>query len=134
MMQPLYLIACSAAKLDHAAPAAQLYTGQAFKLAMAAAARAGADVLILSAMHGAVDPADQLAPYDRALSKMTKRERTGWTMWVANQLLRNYGRPIVVLAGKHYAQALAGFPNVSYPLRGQGIGQQLATLKGLSNA
>jgi len=133
-VKPLYLIACSAAKLDHAAPATQLYTGQAFKLAMAAAARAGADVLILSAMHGAVDPAEILAPYDRALSKMSKRERTGWTMWVANQLLRNYGRPITVLAGKHYAQALAGFPSVSLPLRGQGIGQQLATLKGLSNA
>lgn len=133
-LTPLYLIACSAAKLDHAAPAAQLYTGQAFKLAMAAAARAGADVLILSAMHGAVDPADQLAPYDRALSKMTKRERTGWTMWVANQLMQHRGRTIVVLAGKHYAAALAGFPNVSLPLRGQGIGQQLATLKGLNHA
>ena len=133
-MKPLYLIACSAAKLDHAAPAGELYTGQAFRLAMAAAARAGADVLILSAMHGAVDPTEILAPYDRALSKMTKRERAGWTMWVANQLLRNYGRGIVVLAGKHYAQALAGYPNVSYPLRGQGIGQQLQTLKGLNYA
>ena len=133
-MKPLYLIACSAAKLDHAAPAAQIYTGQAFRLAMAAAARAGADVLILSAMHGAVEPTDLLAPYNRALSKMTKRERTGWAMWVANQLLPQYNRTIVVLAGKHYAQALAGFPNVSYPLRGQGIGQQLQTLKGLSHA
>jgi hypothetical protein len=133
-VKPLYIIACSAAKLDHAAPAGELYTGQAFRLAMAAAARAGADVLILSAMHGAVDPAEILAPYDRALSKMSKRERTGWTMWAANQLLPHYGRPITVLAGKHYAQALAGFPNVSLPLCGQGIGQQLATLKGLSNA
>ena len=133
-MKPLYLIACSAAKLDHAAPASQIYTGQAFRLAMAAAARAGADVLILSAMHGAVEPTDLLAPYNRALSKMTKRERTGWAMWVANQLLPQYNRTIVVLAGKHYAQALAGFPNVSYPLRGQGIGQQLQTLKGLSHA
>ena len=133
-MRPLYLIACSAAKLDHAAPASQLYTGQAFRLAMAAAARVDADVLILSAMHGAVEPADLITPYDRALSKMTKRERTGWAMWAANQLLAQYGRTIVVLAGKHYAQALAGFPNVSYPLRGQGIGHQLQTLKGLNHA
>jgi cytoplasmic iron level regulating protein YaaA (DUF328/UPF0246 family) len=133
-LTPLYLIACSAAKLDHAAPAAQLYTGQAFRLAMAAAARAGADVLILSAMHGAVEPTDILAPYDRALSKMSRQLRTDWAQRAAMQLLPHYGRRIVVLAGKHYAQALAGFPNVSLPLRGQGIGQQLATLKGLNHA
>ena len=133
-MLPLYLIACSAAKLDHAAPASQLYTGQAFRLAMAAAARAGADVLILSAMHGAVEPTDLLTPYDRALSKMTKRERNSWAQHTAYKLLPHYGRTIVALAGKHYAQALAGFPNVSYPLRGQGIGQQLQTLKGLNHA
>lgn len=133
-MKPLYLIACSAAKLDHAAPAAQLYTGQAFKLAMAAAARAGADVLILSAMHGAVEPTDILAPYDRALSKMTRRERLIWEITTAAKLMQHRDRTIVVLAGKHYAKALAGFPNVSLPLRGQGIGQQLATLKGLNHA
>jgi hypothetical protein len=133
-MKPLYLIACSAAKLDRAAPAAQLYTGQAFRLAMAAAARADADVFILSAMHGAVEPDQTLTPYDRALSKMTKRERRIWAQRVAYQLIHQYGRPIVVLAGKHYAQALAGFPNVSLPLRGQGIGHQLQTLKGLNHA
>lgn len=133
-MRPLYLIACSAAKLDHAAPAAQIYTGQAFRLAMAAAARAGADVLILSAMHGAVEPTDLLAPYNRALSKMTKRERLTWEITTAGELMQHHGRDIVVLAGKHYAQALAGFPNVSYPLRGQGIGHQLQTLKGLNHA
>ena len=133
-MQPLYLIACSAAKLDHAAPAAQLYTGQAFKLAMAAAARAGADVLILSGLYGAISPDDVIEPYNCALSKLDRAGRTTWAQGAAYQLLPHYGRRIDVLAGKHYAQALAGFPNVSYPLRGQGIGQQLATLKGLSNA
>jgi cytoplasmic iron level regulating protein YaaA (DUF328/UPF0246 family) len=101
---------------------------------MAAAARVDADVLILSAMYGALEPTDQLAPYDRALSKMSRFERGMWAQRAANQLLRNYGRTIVVLAGKHYAAALAGFPNVSYPLRGQGIGQQLQTLKGLNHA
>jgi len=133
-MKPLYLVACSAAKLDHAAPAAQLYTGQAFRLAMAAAARVNADVLILSAQHHVIEPDQTLAPYNRALYKMSKRERNGWTLWVAYQLLPHYGRTIVALAGKHYAQALAGFPNVSYPLRGQGIGHQLQTLKGLNHA
>lgn len=133
-MQPLYLIACSAAKLDHAAPAAQLYTGQAFKLAMAAAARVDVDVLILSGLYGVIYPGDVIEPYNCALSRLDRSGRTTWAQRAALQLLPHYGRPIVALAGKHYAQALAGFPNVSYPLRGQGIGHQLQTLKGLNHA
>jgi len=101
---------------------------------MAAAARADADVLILSGLYGALEPTDILAPYDRALSKMSRFERSIWAQRAANQLLPHYGRDIVVLAGKHYAPALAGFPRVSYPLHGQGIGQQLQTLKGLTHA
>ena len=133
-MKPLYLIACSAAKLDHAAPADQLYTGQAFRLAMAAAARVDADVLILSGLYGAISPDAIIEPYNCALSRLDRDGRTTWAQCAALQLLPCYGRSIVVLAGKHYAQALAGFPNVSYPLRGQGIGQQLQTLKGLNHA
>lgn len=133
-MKPLYLIACSAAKLDHAAPAAQLYTGQAFRLAMAAAARADADVLILSGLYGPISPDAIIEPYNCALSKLTRRGRLTWEITTAGKLMQHHGRDIVVLAGKHYAAALAGFPNVSYPLHGQGIGRQLQTLKGLTHA
>jgi hypothetical protein len=37
-----------------------------------------------------------------------------------------------VLAGKHYAAAVESWPNVSRPLAGLGIGQQLAALKNLN--
>jgi len=132
-MKPLYLIACSAAKLDHAAPAAQLYTGQAFRLAMAAAARVDADVLILSGLYGVISPDAIIEPYNCALSKLNKRGRLIWEITTRGELMQQHlDRHIVVLAGKHYAAALDGFPNVSYPLRGQGIGQQLQTLKGLN--
>jgi len=50
----------------------------------------------------------------------------------AQQLQQHKGRPVVVLAGKHYAAAVEGWPNVSRPLAGQGIGQQLHTLKHLN--
>jgi hypothetical protein len=50
----------------------------------------------------------------------------------AQQLQQHKGRPVVVLAGKHYAAAVEGWPNVSRPLTGQGIGQQLHTLKHLN--
>ena len=131
-MKPLYLIACSAAKLDHAAPAAQLYTGQAFRLAMAAAERAGADVIILSALHGAVYPNLPIAPYNLTLSEMAADDRRQWAANVRHALSEYQGRAITVLAGKHYAAAVESWPNVSRPLAGLGIGQQLAALKNLN--
>jgi len=131
-MKPLYLIACSNAKLDRAAPAAELYQGQAFRLAMAAAERAGADVIILSALHGAVSTTRQLQPYNRALTDMSTHQRRVWAAMVEQQLQQHKGRAITVLAGKHYAAAVESWPNVSRPLAGLGIGQQLAALKNLN--
>ena len=131
-MKPLYLIACSGAKLGHAAPAAELYQGQAFKLAMQAAERAGADVIILSARHGAVFPNLLIAPYDLSLSTMAADDRRQWVANVRHALSEYHGRAITVLAGKHYAAAVEGWPNVSRPLAGLGIGQQLAALKNLN--
>jgi len=131
-MKPLYLIACSNAKLGHAAPAAELYQGQAFKLAMQAAERAGADVIILSALHGAVSTTRQLQPYNRALSEMSTHQRAVWAAMTEQQLQQHKGRAITVLAGKHYAAAVESWPNVSRPLAGLGIGQQLAALKNLN--
>ena len=131
-MKPLYLIACSGAKLDRAAPAAELYQGQAFRLAMQAAERAGADVVILSALHGAVSPTRQLQPYNRALTDMSTHQRRVWAAMTEQQLQQHKGRAITVLAGKHYAAAVESWPNVSRPLAGLGIGQQLAALKALN--
>jgi hypothetical protein len=128
--RPLYLIACSARKLDKPAKARDLYKGQAFALATKAAA--GADVLILSALHGAVDPDAVLSPYDVTLADMTKAERAAWTAATAAQLAPHKGREIVVLAGANYAAAVEGFGNVTKPLKGLGIGQQLAKLKSLT--
>ena len=131
-MKPLYLIACIGAKLGHTAPAAELYTGQAFKLAMQAAERAGADVVILSALHGAVSPTRQLQPYNRALTDMSTHQRRVWAAMTEQQLQQHKGRAITVLAGKHYAAAVESWPNVTRPLAGLGIGQQLAALKALN--
>lgn len=63
------VIACSGAKLDHAAPAGQLYTGSLFRSsllaceALQAAGQLDATV-VLSALHGLVPLDHQLAPYD----------------------------------------------------------------------
>lgn len=126
---PLYLIACSGSKLDTHAKARDLYTGQAFRFAMEAASRANADVLILSALHGVVDPDAWLTPYNCTLSNMTAADRAQWAQRTAAELEPHRQRRIVVLAGKHYAAAVENFPNVARPLEGLGIGEQLAALK-----
>jgi uncharacterized protein involved in type VI secretion and phage assembly len=117
------------AKLDHAAPAAELYTGQAFKLAMRAAEAAEADVLILSALHGVIKPDDVINPYDCYLGGLPKTDRAIWAITTAAQLAPYRERFAVILAGKHYAAACDDFANKREPLKGLGIGQQLRVLK-----
>ena len=126
--RPVYLIACSAAKLDHRAPARDLYTGQAFRFAMQAASRAGAEVWILSALHGLVHPDTELDPYNVTLSDMSAADRAAWTERTAAQLEQLKGRRVTVLAGANYAAACAQL-DAAYPLAGLGIGEQLAALK-----
>lgn len=62
------MVACSAEKLDTTSPAADLYTGSMFRIAWSAATAeaeaSGGRVLILSALHGLLDPATLVAPYD----------------------------------------------------------------------
>ncbi|WP_141564232.1 DUF6884 domain-containing protein [Mycolicibacterium palauense] len=70
----LILVACGAAKLSHPAAAENLYTSGHFALMLAAARSEAADtvrvcggtasVAILSALHGLIDPATVLEPYD----------------------------------------------------------------------
>ena len=128
-MKPLYLIACSMSKLDHAAPAAELYTGQAFKLSMKAAKAAGADVLILSALYGVLEPDDIIDPYECYLGGLPAMDRAIWAITTAAQLAPHRDRFAVILAGKHYAAACDDFTNKREPLKGLGIGRQLSFLK-----
>jgi hypothetical protein len=128
-MKPLYLIACSQSKLDRAAPARALYTGQAFKLAIKAAEAANADILILSALHGVIEPDDIIAPYNCYLGGLPTIERVIWATITAAQLRPYKDRHAVILAGKHYAAACSDFTNKREPLKGLGIGQQLSLLK-----
>lgn len=60
----MYLIAYSQSKLNTAAQARDLYTGQAFKMARQLAEHTGRPYLILSALYGLVEPMQALAPYN----------------------------------------------------------------------
>lgn len=67
-MSAAVVIPCGAGKLDHAAPARELYTGAQYRLGLAAgeqlAGQLGAQLLIVSALHGLVRPDQLLEPYD----------------------------------------------------------------------
>lgn len=130
----IYFIACSATKLDRAAPACDLYQGQAFKAARHIAEQNRADYWILSAKHGLIHPDTMTAPYDDYLGAMTTAQRRTWGAMVCQQIeaANLAGKPATILAGKHYAAPIAHlFPTLDLPLAGLGIGQQLSKLKQL---
>ena len=131
----IYFIACSATKLDRAAPACDLYQGQAFKAARQLAEKHHADYWILSAKHGLIHPDTVTEPYDEYLASMTTKQRQAWGLMVCEQIKAAglAGKPALILAGKHYAAPVSHlFPTLSLPLAGLGIGQQLRKLKQLN--
>lgn len=132
-MKPIVLVACSGQKLDHAAPAKDLYTSDLFKKARAYAEKFGYHWLIVSAKHGLVDPDTVIHPYDETLNTKTAAELAAWNAMVREQYNRDSWtrgghRGIVVLAGAKYRGWLDGVTHGA-PMAGMGIGQQKQWLK-----
>ncbi len=130
------LVSCSASKLDHAAPARELYTSQLFRGSLRVAERACERVYILSAKHGVLGTGQDVDPYDVTLSRMHPKDRVLWGYRCAMQLVALEGAlPIDVAfyAGKEYvaplAQALKPLRwRVHEPMAGLQIGERLAWL------
>lgn len=119
-MARIGLIGCSKTKLAHAAPAADLYQGQLFKLCRRwMEQRLPGRWAILSAQHGLVLPGQVLEPYDLAVSQMSRLERLAWGERVRAQLIDRWGERTIyrVLAGYDYVHALDGLPMVENPIR-----------------
>lgn len=128
----IVVIGCGAAKLDHAAPAAELYTGQHFRVCRSTAEALAAPGcwFILSARYGLVEPTAVLEPYDLILGQ------PGAVQWplVRRQALRLgvYGDRVTALCGAAYADLLFHvFRDVRRPLAGLGIGQQRGMMRAL---
>lgn len=120
----LVLIACSARKLAHAAPAKELYQGDLFKKQRAWIEKAGHRWAILSAKHGLVQPDDIIEPYEQALKNMTRAENIRWALRTNQQLREAYGNPVILaLVGLPYRRALHGFVT-HCPTARMGIGLQ----------
>jgi len=133
------LVACVASKLEHAAPARELYTSAWFRKARAYAEAAGRPWFILSAKHFLVDPLQVVEPYDATLVGADRDTRRWWawhTAFALRQACTAAGldpstTTLEVLAGEAYRAELLpalrarGFRDFSVPMAGLGIGEQL---------
>lgn len=141
------LVGCSGPKLDHAAPARELYTGALFRKSVAYAEARGLEWIVLSALHGVVLADQLLDPYEKTLKSASRCAREEWGQKVQAELKRLFpGARFVFLAGQDYATAISGLERTRgangrvvdrcnpldavEPLRGMGIGEKLAWLTG----
>ncbi|AEY94363.1 hypothetical protein SHJG_p248 (plasmid) [Streptomyces hygroscopicus subsp. jinggangensis 5008] len=127
---PVVVIPCSGPKLDHAAPAGQLYTGSlhthARRTADALTAHGGT-VLVLSALHGFL-PLDQvIEPYDHTwqdAGSVTVEELRAQ----AAELGLSDADVVLLTPGQYTQRAAAVWPQARTPLAHLGIGQQRGRL------
>jgi len=127
----LVIIPCSKGKLDHPAPAAELYTGPMFTMALRAARVLVPDeqIRVLSGKHGFVRLDKGLRPYDQRID-LPKRYQPGMTM---HELRRQAEREglldhefVLSLCSSAYSASVYGvWPRAGLALDGVGgIGKQ----------
>lgn len=123
------IIPCGAGKLDHAAPAGELYTSAYFAGNLRAARALGGRVLVLSALHGLLDLDQVVEPYNLRMGQ----QGSVTPEQVRQQAMRLGIRAaaVTVLAGKAYADVItAVWPNAERPYDGsRGIGDHQARAK-----
>lgn len=109
-MKTFILLSCCKEKLDHVAPAANLYQSENFKKALVYAGSLKPDgIFILSAKHHLVTLDQVLEPYDVCLSDKSAEEKREWASNVASQL-SGYADlkkdMFILLAGSDYTDEL----------------------------
>jgi hypothetical protein len=136
MKKTVILVSCVASKADKPMQAQYLYNSAWFNKASRFARRFGSKWYILSAQHSLLAPEVVIAPYDKTLRRMSWKNRESWAEGVLRQIAISHHpdeHRFVILAGKLYRQYLEpklkekGY-EVSVPLEGLGIGQQLRWL------
>lgn len=135
---PIVLIACSSTKRKERQEARTLYSSALFQAARGYAELLGGPWFVISAKHGLVPPAEELAPYDRKIEDLGLDRRRVWAASVAASLANRFpsGGRVVLLAGALYRRELVPFLetrgfSIDVPLEGLGIGHQKQKLKEL---
>lgn len=127
------LISCTKRKRQHPCKAKEMYRlSVLFRKAWNYAETHYDKTFILSAKYGLLDPENIIESYNETLNNMKKIDRIRWTSKVYDQLkpLLKEGDVVYFHAGKKYREPLAiwlgNLCKVKIPLKGLGIGQQLA--------
>jgi hypothetical protein len=131
------LVGCAKTKRESASPCRQLYKSPLFVLSLAHAEGTCDETFVVSAAHGLLRLDDTVAPYDRVLGDVPKRERLAWGNRVAGSLASRFpglSLHISILAGLQYAAPIqrASLGHrwvIETPLARLSIGQRLAWLK-----
>jgi hypothetical protein len=130
----LVVITCGSRKLDHRAPAGELYTGGYHRACRRAAEALDPErLLILSSAYGLLRLDDIVEPYDTAVDDpgsitaaelVVQAEERG-VLWLD---------PVVVFAGaRHVGLARAVWPHAVSPLAGiGGMGKHIAFMNALA--
>jgi hypothetical protein len=118
------LVGCGKLKEEHPCRAKEMYRGVLFRYASAYCERNYDKWYILSAKYGLLEPDCLIEPYDMTLVGMGNVERLAWQKKVVNLL--DMRHEYYLHAGKNYW--LPGI-NLRTPMKGLGIGEQLAWYK-----
>ena len=111
-MAKIVLLSCTKSKLDHAAPAQELYSASPmFQKTLEYGKSLKPDkMFILSAKHHLVPLTKTLEPYDKTLKEMPKDEKEAWGVEVAKQMKSHGINPekdhFICLTGTEYMKPL----------------------------
>lgn len=100
------LVACSARKLAHPAPAGEIYRGNLFLSARPLMRRCD-EWRVLSAKWGLLKPESVIKPYNLKLHQLDSGDYTWWRSCVRDRLLAEFGKAtFVFVAGAKYRTVL----------------------------
>jgi hypothetical protein len=127
------LVSCVGKKRSEESLAKDLYQSPWFVKARNHVESKNLDWYIISAKYGLVNRDQVLEPYEQTLNDMPADKRRGWASKVFEEILKELpnGGQVNIFAGDRYREFLipllesAGY-SISIPLKGLGIGQQLA--------
>lgn len=106
----IVLVSCVKRKLNHPAPARDLYVSTLFRAAREWAEREGDAWFILSAKYGLLSPEQQIEPYEQTLQGAPVAEKRVWATEVREQMERAgilvEGHTLIWLAGMDYQREL----------------------------
>jgi len=136
-MAKVVLLSCTKSKLDHTAPAQELYSASPmFQKTLEYGKSLKPDkMFILSAKHHLVPLTKELAPYDKTLKEMPKDEKEKWGEETIKQM-KSHGINVdkdrfIFLTGSEYMKPLIKYipeDNIEKPMDGRRMGERLQWL------